>query len=250
MPDKKNEPEFTVTDRRRFTEEDEARPVTPAAEPEPAPPAFSEGAAPSSSQIISSEETPPLRRQRSSSAPTAEEQKASDDAFKASSKALDDQIKSQLGRSAKDFEMSFDRFIASLYMTALMQLGLVHQQNDQPRVDLIGARQTIDTLSLLRDKTKGNLTAAEENLIQNSLYEVQMAYVDVTNALTRAVQPASAVPAPTRSPPTVEAIPSRVAEAIPSRNEGDTHSAGERHLHGRAHHRMCVRSLQLRRSAR
>jgi len=197
MPDKKNEPEFTVTDRRRFTEEDEARPVTPAAEPEPAPPAVSETAAPSSSQsqrIISSEETAAAPTQEAPPPPTAEEQKASDDAFKASSKALDDQIKSQLGRSAKDFEMTFDRFIASLYMTALMQLGLVHQQNDQPRVDLIGARQTIDTLSLLRDKTKGNLTSAEENLIQNSLYEVQMAYVDVTNALTRAVQPASAVP--------------------------------------------------------
>ncbi len=193
MPDKKNEPEFTVTDRRRFTEEDEARPVTPAAEPEPRPPAVSETAAPPSSQIISTEESA-APAQEAPPPPTAEEQKAGDDAFKASSKALDDQISSQLGRNAKDFEMSFDRFIASLYMTALMQLGLVHQQNDQPRVDLIGARQTIDTLSLLRDKTKGNLTAAEENLIQNSLYEVQMAYVDVTNALTRAVQPASAVP--------------------------------------------------------
>jgi hypothetical protein len=197
MPDKKNEPEFTVTDRRRFTEEDEARPVTPAAAPEPAPPAPAEVSAPPSSpsrSVISTEETAAAPTQEPPAPPTAEEQKASDDAFKASSKALDDQIKSQLGRSAKDFEMSFDRFIASLYMTALMQLGLVHQQNEQPRVDLIGARQTIDTLSLLRDKTKGNLTAAEENLIQNSLYEVQMAYVDVTNALTRAVQPASAVP--------------------------------------------------------
>ena len=196
MPDKRNEPEFTVTDRRRFTEEDEARPVTPAAEPEPTPPAVSETAAPPSSQtqrVISTEESA-APAQEAPPPPTAEEQRASNDAFKASSKALDDQITSQLGRSAKDFEMSFDRFIASLYMTALMQLGLVHQQNEQPRVDLIGARQTIDTLSLLRDKTKGNLTAAEENLMQNSLYEVQMAYVDVTNALTRAVQPASAVP--------------------------------------------------------
>jgi hypothetical protein len=197
MPDKKNEPEFTVTDRRRFTEDDEAHPVTPTSEPESAPPAPAEASAPSSSpsqRIISSEESAAAPTQEPPAPPTAEEQKASDDAFKASSKALDDQIKSQLGRSAKDFEMTFDRFIASLYMTALMQLGLVHQQNDQPRVDLVGARQTIDTLSLLRDKTKGNLTPGEENLLQNSLYEVQMAYVDVTNALTRAVQPASTVP--------------------------------------------------------
>jgi len=183
MPDKKNEPEFTVTDRRRFSSDDEVvHPATPSAEPEPAPPA-QVSPEPASAQM---QEPPPP--------PTAEEQKATQDAFKAFSKALDDQIKSQLGRNAQDFEMTFERFIASLYMTALMQLGLVHEQNAQPRVDLIGARQTIDTMSLLRDKTKGNLTSAEENLFQNSLYEVQMAYVDVTNALTRAVQPASTVP--------------------------------------------------------
>lgn len=194
MPDKKNEPEFTVTDRRRFTDDDEVRPVTPTEEREAAAP--SQPSAPSSSQTdtVASREQSAAPAQEAPPPPSAEEQKASQDAFNASSKALDDQISSQLGGSAKDFEMSFDRFIASLYMTALMQLGLVHQQNEQPRVDLIGARQTIDTLSLLRDKTKGNLTPAEENLMQNSLYEVQMAYVDVTNALTRAVQPASAVP--------------------------------------------------------
>jgi hypothetical protein len=194
MPDKKNEPEFTVTDRRRFTDDDEVRPVTPTEEREAAAP--SQPSAPSNSQTdtVASREQSAAPAQEAPPPPSAEEQKASEDAFNASSKALDDQISSQLGRSAKDFEMSFDRFIASLYMTALMQLGLVHQQNEQPRVDLIGARQTIDTLSLLRDKTKGNLTPAEENLMQNSLYEVQMAYVDVTNALTRAVQPASAVP--------------------------------------------------------
>jgi hypothetical protein len=50
---------------------------------------------------------------------------------------------------------------------------------------LIGARQTIDTLSLLSEKTKGNLTLSEENFLQNCLYELRMAYVEVTNALAR-----------------------------------------------------------------
>jgi hypothetical protein len=123
---------------------------------------------------------------------TEEERKAGDLAFASSSKQVDEQIRSQLGRKAEEFQMSFDRFIASLYMTALMQLGLLHEQGGQPRVDILGARQTIDTLVLLRDKTKGNLTPQEENLLSNSLYEVQMAYVEVTNALTRSVQPAPA----------------------------------------------------------
>jgi hypothetical protein len=68
-------------------------------------------------------------------------------------------------------------------------MGLMHEQGGQPRLDIIGARQTIDTLSLLAEKTKGNLTPTEETFLQNSLYEVRMAYVEVTNALSRPPQP-------------------------------------------------------------
>jgi hypothetical protein len=74
-------------------------------------------------------------------------------------------------------------------MTALLQLGLVHEQGAQPQIDLMGARQTIDTIGLLKDKTKGNLTAAEEAFIQNVLYELRMAYIEVTNALARGPRP-------------------------------------------------------------
>jgi len=81
--------------------------------------------------------------------------------------------------------MTFERFLASFYMTAMVQLGLMHEQGGQPRVDLIGARQTIDTLALLQEKTNGNLTAAEDNFLQNCLYELRMTYVEVTNALSR-----------------------------------------------------------------
>src|SRR6266704_3655120 len=72
----------------------------------------------------------------------------------------------------KELEMTFERFMASLYMTAMLQLGLMQEEGGKPRLDLIGARQTIDTLSLLSEKTKGNLTAAEENFLQNVLYEL------------------------------------------------------------------------------
>jgi len=84
--------------------------------------------------------------------------------------------------------MTFERFLASLYMTALLQLGLVQEQGGRPQIDLIGARQTIDTIDILKDKTKGNLTSAEEAFLQNVLYELHMAYIEVTNALTRGVQ--------------------------------------------------------------
>jgi len=70
----------------------------------------------------------------------------------------------------------------------------MHEQGGEPRIDLIGARQTIDTLSLLSEKTKGNLTSREQSFLQNSLYELRMAYVDVTNALSRPPQAAGTGP--------------------------------------------------------
>ena len=73
-----------------------------------------------------------------------------------------------------------------------ISIRLMHKQNEQPRIDIIGARQTIDTLSLLAEKTRGNLTSTEENFLQNSLYEVRMAYVEVTNELSRSPQPGAA----------------------------------------------------------
>ena len=70
----------------------------------------------------------------------------------------------------------------------MLQLGLMREEGGEPRIDLIGARQTIDTLSLISEKTKDNLTAAEETFLQNCLYELRMAYVEVTNALARPPQ--------------------------------------------------------------
>ena len=119
--------------------------------------------------------------------PTTAEQEAQAAAYHQSSRDLDKEVELS-GHSAKDFEITFERFMASLYMTAMMQLGLMRQQNEQPRVDIIGARQTIDTLSLIAEKTKGNLTAVEQNFLQNSLYELRMAYVEVTNAIARPPQ--------------------------------------------------------------
>jgi hypothetical protein len=212
MADKKNE-EFTVADRRRFSIEDGEvhdnpdRVETPEKEEAQSapPPTAEEPKRAEVKEFPKREATPPAsaaqppKEEAEQHPPVSEaDRKAGDAAFAASSKKIDEQIRSQLGRQAEEFQMSFERFVASLYMTALMQLGLMHEQGGQPRVDLIGARQTIDTLVLLRDKTKGNLTPQEDNLMSNSLYEVQMAYVEVTNALTRQVQPAppGAIPNP------------------------------------------------------
>jgi Domain of unknown function (DUF1844) len=182
MAEKRQESGFTITDRRLFTEDGELRQeVHEETEPRKAAPlATPPETAPVGSDVAGEPEAPPM--------PTAAEQQAQADAYRKSSDALNSRVELS-GHSAKEFEMTFERFLASLYMTAMLQLGLMHQQGEQPRLDIVGARQTIDTLALLAVKTKGNLTPTEENFLQNSLYEVRMAYVDVTNALSRPGQP-------------------------------------------------------------
>jgi hypothetical protein len=203
MAEKRQESGFTVTDRRLFTEDGELRKDVPEEEaatkagPPPAPaPNLSQTAAeetaPSGNAAAASPaEADGIVGQDMPAAPTTAEQQAQADAYRESSQELDSRVELS-GRSAKEFEMNFERFLASLYMTAMLQLGMMHQQGEQPRIDIMGARQTIDTLTLLAQKTKGNLTVTEENLLQNSLYEVRMAYVEVTNALSRPPQPGAA----------------------------------------------------------
>ena len=190
MAEKKQDSGFTITDRRLFTSDGELRSDVPEEKPsEDAPQgsavATAPRAEPAPSPVTDPNVPPP---------PTAAEQKANADAYHQSSKDMDARVELS-GHSSKELEMTFERFMASLYMSAMLQLGMMHEEGGQPRIDLIGARQTIDTLGLLQEKTKGNLTAAESNFLQNCLYELRMAYVEVTNALARPPQAPPGAPA-------------------------------------------------------
>jgi Domain of unknown function (DUF1844) len=180
MAEKEKDSGFKVRDRRPFTADGELR--TEAAEEESPTPAVAQSAAPSAVAGTS-----PATESDMPAPPTATEQQQQHDAYKKSARDLDTRVELS-GHSAKELEVNFERFMASLYMTAMMQLGLMHEQGGQPGVDLIGARQTIDTLGLLAEKTKGNLTPKEQGFLQNCLYELRMAYVEVTNALARPPQ--------------------------------------------------------------
>jgi hypothetical protein len=128
--------------------------------------------------------------------PTPEEQHEQSEAYKASTKKIDDMI-SASGRDASQgpMEMNFERVIESFYMSALIQMGAIRQGNEPPQVDIIGARQTIDSLSVLQEKTKGNLTDREKTLMQNVLFELRMAWIEITNAVaSSATNPAAAPP--------------------------------------------------------
>lgn len=196
MADKESKKsEFVVNDRRLFSSDGELRQDVAEAEERAAEReretseaqqrANEERAAQQKATVT---EQPKISLTDAPDAPSAEEQRASADAYAASTKKMDYRIKKELdkqgrGDQARDLEMTFEKFIASLYMTSLMQLGLAAPQGEKPALDLIGARQTIDILGLLNDKTKGNLTAAEESTLRNILYELRMAYLEVTNLL-------------------------------------------------------------------
>lgn len=180
MADKKNEG-YTVTDRRLFTADGELR--GDVAEEQESASAKAVPVEPRAPQETPEPPEPPP--------PTAAEQKQQADAYRRSSADMERQAELS-GISARDMEVSFERFLASLYMTGMVQLGLMHEQGGQPQLDLIGARQTIDTIALLSEKTKGNLTAKEANFLQNALYELRMAYVEVTNAIAKGPQQAPA----------------------------------------------------------
>jgi hypothetical protein len=188
---RKEESEFKVSDKRLFTSDGELRSesVEEQATPAPATAAAPAVSAAPVTTIAEAAPTPvaPTHESDIPEPPTASEQKAQHDAYKQSARDLDARVELS-GRSAKELEMSFERFMASLYMTAMMQLGLMHEQGGQPGVDLIGARQTIDTLGMIAEKTKGNLTPKEQGFLQNCLYELRMAYVEVTNALAHPPQ--------------------------------------------------------------
>ena len=188
---RREETEFKVSDKRLFTSEGELRDL---AEEQAPPPAAASAVAstaattpPASTPVSTISEGTPAPESDIPVPPSASEQQAQHDAYKRSARDLDTRVELS-GHSAKELEMNFERFMASLYMTAMMQLGLMHEQGGQPGVDLIGARQTIDTLGMIAEKTKGNLTPKEQVFLQNCLYELRMAYVEVTNALARPPQ--------------------------------------------------------------
>jgi len=76
--------------------------------------------------------------------------------------------------------MDFTVFVMSLSHSALVDLGDAPQPDGTTSKNLALARQTIDILGLLQDKTKGNLTGAEERLLTQVLHDLRMRFVEVS----------------------------------------------------------------------
>ncbi|MEX2263783.1 MAG: DUF1844 domain-containing protein [Bryobacteraceae bacterium] len=82
---------------------------------------------------------------------------------------------------------SFDFLTLSLRTQAEMQLGLIHfgPEEEKAEPDLDMARHSIDLMQILLDKTKGNLTAGEQRLLENSLTELRFRFVQASEESKR-----------------------------------------------------------------
>ena len=77
--------------------------------------------------------------------------------------------------------LDFSTFVLSLASTAMVHLGhTTGPDQSSPERDLPAAKQAIDMLQMLADKTRGNLDESEERLLRSVLYDMRVAYVDAS----------------------------------------------------------------------
>jgi len=75
-------------------------------------------------------------------------------------------------------KINFATFIFSLNSSALVHLGALEDPATGKKNKNLGvAKQTIDIIGMLQEKTKGNLTEDEENMLKNILYDLRILYI-------------------------------------------------------------------------
>ncbi len=208
MPEQ-NKP-FVITDRRKFTLDGEPRP-----DADPSPEKVRPGVPlplESSAQVVETPPAPvptPISTAPETAAekdaysesddpnlpppPTAEQMEQSRVAFDATAERLDLAIRAANPGMEHAPPMTFERLVQSVYMTAIMQLGGATPEGQKPQVDLLGARQSIDMLNVIASKSSGNLTTPESQLIDSALFELRLAFLEITQSLSRS---AARSPAP------------------------------------------------------
>ena len=186
-------PKFEVIDRRKFKADDEREgheperePEKPKAPPEPAP----------GPKLVESEP----RRDRGSEAapvntaagdeldelapPSAEESHKQKAAYDASAQRIEDLIRAQNPALGAQPPVTFEHLVQQVYLTAMLQMGAGVQEGEPARVDIVGARASIDMLGILAEKSKGNLTAQEERSLQAVLYDARMAFLELSKMIS------------------------------------------------------------------
>ena len=191
-------PKFEVIDRRKIKAEEEqesqqhpAPPVEVPSEPEPA-----SGGGPrlvvneSKHAEAAPPEAPAEAEGDLPAPPTAAESREQKAAYDASAQRLEDLVRAQNPAVGAQPPVSFEHLVQQFYVSAMIQMGAGTQEGQRPKVDILGARTTIDLLGVQAEKTRGNLTAAEDKTLETVLFEVRMAFLELTSMITlQGVQP-------------------------------------------------------------
>lgn len=177
---------FVIKDRRLFKPEDEPlnqekikeeqpeenKPEAPPSEAQPEQVKPAEQASPE--QVEPEQAQPEQSQQAAQAAPEQEEGSSSTD----SSTPTDSDDCDDTFTGGQMPEINFSTFVFSLSSSALLHLGeMPDPSTNQLSTNLPLAKQTIDILGILQEKTKGNLEDEEKELLKNLLYELRMRYV-------------------------------------------------------------------------
>jgi hypothetical protein len=199
-----------VIDRRKFKAAEEEREASQADATEELAAPAAEAAAPSASpssgpHLVVNEgrsvaETAPVEAPQAAPeelaggelppAPSAEESHEQKVAYDASAQRLEEIIRAQNPAVGAQPAITFEHLVQQFYVSAMIQMGAGAQEGQRPRVDILGARTTIDLLGVLAEKTRGNLSPAEDRALQSVLYEARMAFLELTSMINlQAMQP-------------------------------------------------------------
>lgn len=189
-------PKFTVIDRRKMKAEEESDSAqVPASTPEAAAGVAPEPKpAPSAGpRLVVNEDKPAAEPEPESGAgapefemppaPSAQQSHEQKQAYDASAQRLEDLIRAQNPGVGAQPPISFEHLVQQFYVSAMIQMGAGTQEGKQPRVDILGARTTIDLLGILAEKTRGNLSASEDQMLQSVLFELRMAFLELTSMI-------------------------------------------------------------------
>ena len=174
--DKEKKPEFVVTDKRKFNMDGEARPDAPkpeAAKPEAAKPA------PVAAVPEPVKEAPkPVAAKEAATEATQSATHPTDPLPESGYNG--ERERGQFGGQ----KMEFIHLLDMLVQTAMMYAGALDTGTER-RVDIVGVRQMIDLISVLEEKTKGNLTEQEKDILTNTVFQLRMTYMEIVNMIEK-----------------------------------------------------------------
>jgi len=197
-------PKFTVVDRRKFRAEEDSPESTPSEPSIPAAVVVEGGPKPASPRLTLVEPAHAVAAALEPEAeemgtfdedeglppaPTAEESRFQQVQYEQAAERLDTLVRSQNPAMPATEKIGFEHLVQQLYLSAMMQMGAGTPEGQRPRIDILGARQTIDLLGVVLEKSKGNLSAHEERTLMTVLYELRMTFLELTRMIASQTQP-------------------------------------------------------------